>query len=100
MLWGYFSSTGTGALMNSSKYQSNLEMKRNFSFQHDSAPKYTSKSKEEWLQLNKISFGKARGPDLNRIEYLWDDLKRAVHRGYPAKKGKCVYRNIYFFNIL
>ncbi len=71
MLWGCFSSAGTGALvkvegiMNSSKYQSilaqnlqasarKLKMKRNFIFQHDNNPKHTSKSTKEWLHQKKI----------------------------------------------
>lgn len=53
MLCGVFSSAVTGALMNSSKYQSilaqnlhssakTLKMKRNFTFQHDNDPKHNS----------------------------------------------------------
>ncbi|KAJ7338703.1 hypothetical protein JRQ81_012605, partial [Phrynocephalus forsythii] len=64
MLWGCFSSSGTGAFVKvegiiySSKYQSilaqnlqasarKLNMRRNFIFQHDNNPKPTSKSTKE-----------------------------------------------------
>ncbi len=71
MLWGCFSSAGTGALvkvegiMNSSISQSILaqnlqasarKMKRNFIFQHDNNPKHTSKSTKEWLHQKMIKF--------------------------------------------
>ena len=72
MLWGCFSSTGTGALariegkMNGAKYREVLEEKllpsarklklgRKFTFQHDNDQKYTAKATLEWLRNKKVN---------------------------------------------
>ncbi|KAJ7335642.1 hypothetical protein JRQ81_013583, partial [Phrynocephalus forsythii] len=83
--------------MNISKYQSilaqnlqgsatKLNMKRNFKFQHDNNPKYTSKSTKEWVYQKKISIFEwpSQSPDLNQIESLWGDLKRVLHSRRPC----------------
>ena len=45
-------------------------------FQQDNHPKRTSKLEKQQFDDNKISWH-AQSPDLNRIENLWGDVKRA-----------------------
>ena len=72
MLWGCFSSAGTGALirmegkMDGAKYRKVLEgiplpsarklkLGRKFTFQQDNDPKHTAKVTPEWLRNKKIN---------------------------------------------
>lgn len=92
MLWGYFAYTGPGALvkdngiMNFTLYWAilaknldassrRLKLGRKWIYQQDNNAKHTSKSTKRWFIDHKISL-----QDLNPIENLWFELKRAVHK--------------------
>ena len=103
MVWGCFAAAGPGQLtiiestMNSAVYQRVLEenvkpsvkklkLQRNWTLQHDNDPKHTSKSTKDWLKTKKwrVLEWSSQSPDLNPIEMLWGDLKRAVHARNPS----------------
>lgn len=76
-------------------------MKRNFTFQHNSDQKHTSKSRKELLHSNKVSDLEwpNRSPDLNPIVItdlnpIWGDLKRVMYRKCPCSMSnlECFFK--------
>uniref|UniRef100_A0A8C6PBJ9 Transposase n=1 Tax=Nothobranchius furzeri TaxID=105023 RepID=A0A8C6PBJ9_NOTFU len=105
MVWGCFAASGTGKFavingtMNSTVYQNilkenvrpsvrQLKRKQSWVLQQDNDPKHTSKSTSEWLKNNKMKTLEwpSQSPDLNPIEMLWHDLKKAVHARKASNK--------------
>ena len=96
MVWGCFSYNGIGPLywikeiMTKEIYRDILNdimllyAKENmpliWTFQQDNDPKHSSKLVKTWFEDNQVSVIKwpAQSPDLNPIENLWHEIKKAI----------------------
>ena len=58
-------------------------------FQQDNDPKHTSKKETKWFEDNniKVMAWPAQSPNINPIEHLWVDLKKALKRYSKPAKG-------------
>jgi hypothetical protein len=80
-----------------------LILGRRFPFQQDNDPKHTAKTMHGWLRDKSLIVLEwlCQSPDLNPIEHLWRDLKKAVHRRSPSNLTELerICRDVFSFSL-
>ena len=67
-----------------------LDLENSFVFQHDNDPKHTAGLVKDWLKQKKIETlnWSPFSPDMNPIEYFWDELERRMKNIIRKNKEK------------